>query len=371
MLTDKSAFTSTENAVIALTELYGSYGYRKFKFSKFEEYDLYADNKSFLKCENIITFSDLSGRLLALKPDITLSIVRSARAGVESALKYYYSENVYRVPRGSREYREIMQVGLELIGNIDLYSVSEVVFLALKSLKLLGGRYTLDISHIGLLSGIIDALNADMKQRNTILELISEKNRHGLLSYCASISADTVLSEKLSELCSLYGSFSDVIESVKKLSVNSATDEAVKELCALYTCLESAGVADGIMLDFSVVSDVDYYNGIIFQGYIEGVASPVLSGGRYDPLMKKFGKSGGAVGFAVYTDALESTYSGKNAYDVGALVLYDDDSPASDVLEAVKALTEKGISVRAERSVPKELRYEKLYEIKQGRLTEI
>ena len=109
---NKMTLKQDEQAIFALRGLYQSYGYLPYKMSRFEEYDLYVRNKDFLVSDQIITFADRSGKLLALKPDVTLSIIKNSRidGGVE---KVYYNENVYRVAPGARSFREIVQVGLE------------------------------------------------------------------------------------------------------------------------------------------------------------------------------------------------------------------------------------------------------------------
>ena len=105
-----------ERVSFSLRALFEQYGYRKFKMSKFEEYDFYAENRSFLHSEAILTFTGLDGKLLALKPDVTLSIVKNTKGSRDTAERVYYNENVYRARKGAGEYKEIMQVGLEYIG---------------------------------------------------------------------------------------------------------------------------------------------------------------------------------------------------------------------------------------------------------------
>ena len=102
-----------EAAACEMRRLYRSYGYTQFKMSRFEEYDLYVRNKDFLISDNIITFNDTDGRLMAMKPDVTLSIIKNSEYKKGCVQKVYYNENVYRVPKGSRSFKEIMQVGLE------------------------------------------------------------------------------------------------------------------------------------------------------------------------------------------------------------------------------------------------------------------
>jgi ATP phosphoribosyltransferase regulatory subunit len=144
---DERILKNEERAVYALRSLYRGFGYTPYKMSKFEEYDLYVRNKDFLISDGIITFTDTAGKLLALKPDVTLSIVKNSKDTPSGVEKLYYNENVYRIAKGSRNYKEIMQTGLECIGSIGLYDVCEVLILAVKSLALLDGDWALDISH--------------------------------------------------------------------------------------------------------------------------------------------------------------------------------------------------------------------------------
>ena len=100
-----------ERVMHALRGLYQSYGYQPFKVNKFEEYDLYAQNKKFLTCQQVLTFSDTDGCLLALKPDVTLSIVKNT-TDAPGLRKVFYNETVYRVPGDGEGFREIPQTGL-------------------------------------------------------------------------------------------------------------------------------------------------------------------------------------------------------------------------------------------------------------------
>ena len=126
-----------ERVLFALRRLYQSYGYSRFKMGKFEEYDLYVRNKDFLVSDGIITFTDTDGRLMALKPDVTLSIIKNTRQMPARTQKLYYNENVYRVSGSTRCFKEIMQTGLECIGDVDLYDLCEVISLAARSLRII------------------------------------------------------------------------------------------------------------------------------------------------------------------------------------------------------------------------------------------
>ena len=136
-----------EKAVYRLRSLYRSYGYTPYKMSKFEEYDLYVRNKDFLVSDSVITFTDKSGKLMALKPDVTLSIIKNTRDMPAGVQKLCYNENVYRLSDSSGSYKEIMQTGLECMGQIDIYCLCEVLSLAVQSLGAIADDFVLDVSH--------------------------------------------------------------------------------------------------------------------------------------------------------------------------------------------------------------------------------
>ena len=291
-----------ELAIMRLRSLYRQFGYTQYKMSRFEEYGLYAENKAFLASGEIITFTGAGGKLMALRPDVTLSIVKNTKDD-GSLKKLYYNENVYR-PDGY-EFKEQMQVGLECIGDIDVNLMGEVVLLAQRSLEMLGDRSRIDISHMGYISGLLQSRELTAEQRSQILRRVSEKNIPELNVLCTRYCLDDDFRERITTLAGLHGPYGKIVEELRRISINDETDAAMRELDALYDVLRNHDAQLDMNLDFSIVNDISYYSGIIFQGYIEGIPAKVLSGGRYDKLLRKFGNHSGAVGFAVYLDLLE------------------------------------------------------------------
>ncbi len=351
---NQSVLKQEERAVFALRELYQKYGYSQFKMSKFEEYDLYVKNKDFLVSDNIITFTDTNGRLMALKPDVTLSIIKNSKDQKSCVQKLYYNENVYRVSKSSHSFKEIMQAGLECIGDIDEYCIFEVIMLAAKSLESISENYVLDISNLNIISSLIDSLGISAKAE--ILKCVSEKNVSEIQRICQNEGADP---GSLVRLVSSYGDSKRMLPVLAEIK-NDGTAEAISQLERIITLLESAGLSGKVRIDFSVMNDISYYNGFVFKGFIEGISTGVLSGGQYDKLMKKMGKKSRAIGFAVYLDELERLAYTSKSYDVDTVILYDDSSDINALNSAAAMLRANGTSVAAQKDIPENIRYKQL-----------
>jgi ATP phosphoribosyltransferase regulatory subunit len=251
--------TPAERFALRLRELFTERGYTRYEMNKFEEYELYAANREFFGGD-IITFTGAGGKLMAMRPDVTLSIVKNVTPlNGQSDARVYYHENVYRRAGLSREFRELAQCGVECIGDVGEAETAEVLALAWDSLMLFGGRCILDVSHVGF---------ADIAPFGG------------------------------------YGRYEDVVPG---LDISGERAESVfRELDSVIKLTKRQCPDADIRLDFELKQDLKYYNGVIFKGYAEGYPSAVLSGGRYDTLMLKFGKDMGAAGFSVYADMYRS-----------------------------------------------------------------
>ena len=295
---DINVLKNDEKAIFTLRTLYQKFGYKQYKMSKFEEYDLYVRNKDFLVSDNVITFTDTDGKLMALKPDVTLSIIKNTDDTKTDVQKVYYNENVYRVSKGTESYKEIMQAGLECIGDIDYAYIYEVIMLACESVKSISEDYVLDISHMGVVTEVVESLGVSLSVEKELLRCIGEKNFDEIRKICQT---EGVNPDKLEKLISVYGDAEKVLKQVKEI----ADTDNVKQLENIVNELVENGYGDKIRVDFSVINDMSYYNGFVFKGFINGISAGVLSGGQYDNLMQKMRKKSKAIGFAVYIDMLE------------------------------------------------------------------
>ncbi len=345
-----------EKVIFALRSIYEKYGYSRFKMSKFEEYDLYVRNKDFLISDSVITFTDTNGKLMALKPDVTLSIIKNSKEMGGEIQKVYYDENVYRVSNGTRSFKELMQVGLECIGDIDDYSVCEVLKLACESLRSISEKSVLDVSHLGIISSIIEDMDVSNQCQIDVMKCIGQKNIHEMRNILTQAAVQEDKIKLLTDVVSLYGKPSEVLPKLEQLLENK---DLVYELARITQTLDE----DILRIDFSVVNDINYYNGIVFKGFVEGVPESVLSGGRYDRLMKKMHRKKGAVGFAVYLDTLERIMDVPREFDTDIVLLYSENDRLESIKCAIEKLNINGDRVLAVKSVPEKLRYKKLVKL--------
>lgn len=345
---DRRLLRGEEETIYRLRGLYEGCGYSPFKMSKFEEYDLYGRSKDFLVSERMITFTDERGVLMALKPDVTLSIVKSTRDG--ELRKVYYNESVYRSGKGEEGFQEIMQTGLECIGPLDFYLIYEVVALAVESLACISQDYILDVSHAGLVGGFMEAAGVPEGDYPRVMGAVREKNLTELRAYCQEHGLSATVAALLEKLITTYGPMGKVLEELAPLCVGGKkTREAWEEVKGLYDLLSANGLAEKVYLDFSVEGDMDYYSGIVFRGFLKGLPRGVLSGGQYDKMVRKMGKHCGAIGFAIYLNELERLDPAARDFDADVLVWYDENSELRGLTETAAQLRREGRRVLVRR----------------------
>ena len=194
-------------------------------------------------------------------------------------------------------------MGLELLGEVGETQVRQAVSLAAQSLAQLGKPWVLEVSHMGYLFGLLDALGVPEASRAALLAKLRAKNLHELRAAASAAGLDEAGAEALAGLMQLCGRCEEVLPRVEAACRNQRMRAAAAELNAIAAELNGAG--GSIRLDMTLAGEMEYYNGLVFQGYLESLPRPVLKGGRYDLLMQKFTPGAGAIGFAVYLDELD------------------------------------------------------------------
>lgn len=294
--------TVEEKATLLLRRLYQKNGFKKFNMARFEEYGFYAANRDFLTEDKVLTFTDLDGRLMALKPDVTLSIIKFTE-GSPVAEKLYYVEKVYRSDKNSNNFNEVSQVGLEYIGDIKELEISQVVDLAAQSLELMDAGYILEISNMDFANAILEGMNMKYRDYAHMLKLVREKNVDGIKKLGERIGLAKEDINRISEIPMLYGNPYKTLKRADRICVNDEQRGCLEMLERVLAGINGR-VMENLQIDLSIINDIGYYNGIIFQGYLPGVGDMILSGGQYDKAMKKFQRREEGIGFALYLDAL-------------------------------------------------------------------
>ncbi|MEG1448021.1 MAG: ATP phosphoribosyltransferase regulatory subunit, partial [Oscillospiraceae bacterium] len=323
------------NLTNKLMSYYQIRGFDEVKTPALEYYDVFEGSKANIPQQTMYKLTDNNGRLIVLRPDCTIPMARVAATRLKEApkpLRLCYNQNIYVVNTAhSGKSNEITQVGIELMGSKTKKSDLEVISLAFESLKQIeDSDFRLELCHIGYFKGIMDCLDASEDEKEEIRELVAKKN-YSALSERLKPYEKTKAYKALMLLPRLFGGI-EVLQDAKEVFINDKTNEALCYLGEIYENLEKLGIGDKISIDLGMVNKADYYTGIIFKGYFDGVGEEVLSGGRYDNLSAVYGEDLPAVGFGINIDITSNLKKPREEQQDKVLVF------ATDGFEA-KALT--------------------------------
>lgn len=281
-------------------------GYHEVITPALEFLDVVTVSENGMKPEQMYKLVDSKGRLLALRPDSTIPIARLCAMRLKNEklpLRLYYNQPVYSVNpslRGRSD--EILQTGIEIIGAKSRKSDVEVLVTAAKAIENLQiDNFRIEIGHIGVFNSLVSSLGVTKEAAEIIRQLIENKNYPALNDVLDS-AENREAAEAIKLLPRLFGG-KEVLDKARNQIKDEAVTDILSYLEQLYGALSQLGLGDKITLDLGIVNRTDYYTGIVFKGYVEGFGEEVLSGGRYDSLLKEFGEDAGAIGFAVNIDA--------------------------------------------------------------------
>ena len=334
-----------------LKGLFASYGYRRVMTPALEFYDVFGKSANYLPQETMYKLTDTKGRLMVLCPDCTVPIARLTATrlkGMPMPLRLYYSHNIYRMyPDLKGKSTEISQVGIELIGSASIRSDLEAVELAAESLKRIDEKYRLELCHIGYFKALISSLDADEETKEGIRISVEQKNYAALTELLRPFEKSRA-AKALKKLPRLFGG-PEVLKQAYELFDENGAKESLDYLKRVYDHLEAMGLSQRLILDLGVVNLAEYYTGILFKGYFDGVGAEVLSGGRYDKLLKDFGRDLPAVGFAVNVDLASQNVPMAKEEPARVLVFAQTEQDLGRAGLYLKSLSQKGI--RAENGV--------------------
>ena len=328
-----------------LKELFASRGYRRVMTPVLEFYDVYGKSANYLPQDMMYKLTDTKGRLMVLCPDCTVPIARLTATrlqGMPMPLRLYYSHNIYRMyPDLKGKSTEIHQMGIELIGSSSIRSDLEAVELAADSLMGIDEKYRLELCHIGYFKALMESLNADEETKEAVRLSVEQKN-YGALTELLRPYEGNRAAEALKKLPRLFGG-AEVLEKAYELFDENGARESLDYLKKVYEHLEALGLKERVMLDLGLVNQAEYYTGIIFRGYFDGIGAEVLSGGRYDKLLRDFGEDLPAVGFAVNVDQASLKAKEPSEEQTKVLVFAEREQDLARAGRYFKELTAKGI----------------------------
>ena len=306
LFSECAAFRQVEQAV---TAVFRQQGYCEMTTPNMEYYDLISAAGHPLQQEAMLKIIDRTGKILVMRPDCTVAMGRVAATKLTNLplpLRLYYNQMVFRsddVNTGARS--EIGQCGVELIGAPGLRADLEVLSMAIEALDACGlTDYHIEIGHAGYFSALLEALALTEEQQEALRTLVERKEFTAYRAMLAPYAGDPA-GKALYALPRLFGGVA-VLSEAKALCDAPDALAVLDYLETLYQVLRDAGLSQRVQFDLGLVHTIEYYTGMVFRGYSRGAASNVLSGGRYDKLIGKFGQDMPATGFALDVEAVAS-----------------------------------------------------------------
>lgn len=337
-----------------IKQVFLSRGYSEVVTPGLEFYDVFNSPEHGIPQERMYKLTDLKGRILTVRPDLTMPIARLAATrlkGHSLPFRLFYNQSVYAInPALSGRSDETVQAGIELIGSSTRRTDLEVIATAVEALESCGlSDFRLEIGHIGFFNTLIQKLELpEAGDADEIRSLIESKNYPALNDRLDKLENKEV-ANALKQLPALFGG-EEVFDKAQKLLDCPELLETTAYLRSLYKDLQKLGLGDKISLDLGIVTRNDYYTGIVFKGYVQGLGTTALVGGRYDSLLSDYGIDLPAVGFGINVDAVAGVMkSGADAVLPPDVLVFAEEGYEVKALSQVKRLTEMGF--RAEFSV--------------------
>ena len=290
-----------------IMNLFKGWGYKQVATPTFEYYDVFLASDAILDKSKLFKFINRKGEIMVLRPDMTVPVARmvSAVHKEENAqLKFSYAGNVYRDSAEQAGLRqEFSQAGIEYYGNAAPEADAEIIALAIQSLLAVGiPDFKIVLGQAGYFKGMLAGIPAEHQEG--IRHLVEEKNFPGLEEALTKLHVPRECQKAILAIPYLIGDAARVAELAKRYLVNQEMREALENLQQVCAVLADFGYAQYIDVDLGLISNMEYYTGIMFKGYISGYGKEVLAGGRYDNLSMAYGRQIPASGFSLNIDEL-------------------------------------------------------------------
>jgi len=317
-----------------ILNVFHQYGFMNVQTPTFEHFEVFNHERGTLDLTQMFKFFDRDGNILVLRPDITPSLARFVSTFYkqdDTPKRLCYNGNTFRnneVYQG--KLKEFTQVGCELFGVNSADADAEMIAIAINSLLATGvTEFKIDIGHAGYFKGLVEAVGLNEEDQEELRFLIDEKNFIAVEELLDALEISEAQQKTLLDLPTLFGSL-NVLEQARLVTDNSKAISAINRLEEVYNILCDYHLDQYISFDLGMVSQLNYYTGIVYRGYTYGTGVSILSGGRYDTLLAQFGKDMKAVGFAIILDDLFSAIERQNikipVFQVDTLLIYQKET---------------------------------------------
>ncbi|MDR9851994.1 ATP phosphoribosyltransferase regulatory subunit [Paenibacillus sp. VCA1] len=284
------------------------WGYRQIMTPTMEFYDTVGVASS-TSDQKLFKLLNNRGTTLVLRSDMTSPIARVVSSLLKEEplpIRLSYHANVFRAfeEEAGRE-AEFFQTGVELVGDDSPEADAEVVALAIESLKAAGvSTFRIAMGHVGFLNGLFEEVLAGEDQaQQTLKQHLLDRNYVGFRQAIRELSMSDSQREKLEAILRLRGG-KEICDEALALSEHELARTSISHLCKVWEVLEAYGVSEHVLIDLTMIGDFSYYTGMTFEGYAAEIGFPVCSGGRYDNLLRQFGRDVPATGFALKTNRI-------------------------------------------------------------------
>lgn len=302
--------TKRYNLKKEIEEIFLAEKYVQFEPSLFEGYDSFTSVNRRIEKDSMVKVIDGSGKVVILRPDITTNIIKSLVPRFEEGtkLKLFYNTSIYRT-KSEAKIKEFKQMGIEYLGEDKEIADKEIIMLALKILNKYENNFILELGSSSYLEALLKEIT-DKEKLDEIKNLIYRKNKSELIKYIDSVELENEIKEVLLDILDFQGNIATVIEKAENFYLNNEMKKSIMELKNIINSVKNNEFYKNIYLDLSMISELDYYDGVIFKGFYPNSNLEIISGGRYDTLTTKFGKKISAVGFSINLDELIKVVSG-------------------------------------------------------------
>ncbi len=326
---------------------FAAWGYDEVETPSMEYYDVFRGTVGDFEQERLFKLTDSSGRLLVLRPDLTMPLARVAATKLadRSVARLFYVGDAYQfagTPNAGGA-REFAQTGVELLGQCGPLADAEVIALAITALKTAGlTDFQIDIGQVEFFKGLMEEAGLSPEQSEQVRLHVDDKNMLAIEMLMQEAGVSGELRNRILELPMLYGG-PEVLDVADSYTGNSRSRRAIRSMRETLAVLSGYGLDEHISIDLGMVQSINYYSGVIFRGISRYLGYPLLAGGRYDGLMAEFDRPMAATGFALYVKpvliALErqGSLNGARPVDAVAAVSAGDGAAALAALQALRA----------------------------------